>query len=299
MKTIGQPNADEIFADPEKSAVVIAEVTDDERDSAKPANFGLPAGMGLKALISYARTQFDVRLTESDAQKFLTAWLATFPEMRAFRESNINHGLRLSRVLRMTYKDYLIAQGDLCFGSAADDYFGWVGGMALKVLHESLPRTNKGRPYSAKEIDFFWTRLQPLGDFLEPNMAIALRNRQPSGELCKSVINLLERSAVLTMTGRLRANVSHTECRNTVFQGVAADGAKLALYRLWRNGFRVVAFIHDEVVVEVPATCELWTKKDQINIILAISMKEVCPDIRIDIKGAFRQSWSNEQVEVD
>jgi DNA polymerase I-like protein with 3'-5' exonuclease and polymerase domains len=45
--------------------------------------------------------------------------------------------------------------------------------------------------------------------------------------------------------------VKYTESRNTPFQGDAADGAKAALWELYRRGARVVAFIHDEILIEV------------------------------------------------
>jgi DNA polymerase I-like protein with 3'-5' exonuclease and polymerase domains len=44
----------------------------------------------------------------------------------------------------------------------------------------------------------------------------------------------------------------YTESCNTQFQGLASDGAKLALYAVSQR-YPVVAFVHDELVVEVPA----------------------------------------------
>jgi hypothetical protein len=43
-----------------------------------------------------------------------------------------------------------------------------------------------------------------------------------------------------------------TQSCNTPFSGLAADGAKLALWNLTHVGFRVVAFVHDEIVLEIP-----------------------------------------------
>lgn len=59
-------------------------------------------------------------------------------------------------------------------------------------------------------------------------------------------------AGAVTPTGRLRGRVRPTAARNTPFQGLSADGAGLALYRLVREGFRVVGFVHDEVLVELP-----------------------------------------------
>src|SRR5262249_42404932 len=59
--------------------------------------------------------------------------------------------------------------------------------------------------------------------------------------------------SVATLTGRLRAGVGYTESKNTPFQSLCADGAKLALWKLLYTGFDVVAFVHDEVLVQLPA----------------------------------------------
>src|SRR5690349_1939663 len=42
--------------------------------------------------------------------------------------------------------------------------------------------------------------------------------------------------SLFTLTGRLRANATYTARRNRPFQRLAADGAKLALWRFWRAG---------------------------------------------------------------
>ena len=40
---------------------------------------------------------------------------------------------------------------------------------------------------------------------------------------------------VFTLTGRKRGNTSYCAEKNTPFQGLAADGAKIALYNLDKN----------------------------------------------------------------
>jgi DNA polymerase I-like protein with 3'-5' exonuclease and polymerase domains len=98
-------------------------------------------------------------------------------------------------------------------------------------------------------------------------------------------------AGVLTLTGRLRALASYTQQRNTIFQGAAADGAKLALYRLFRKGYRVVAFIHDEMIIEVGANADLPACQRDIDSILIEAMREICPDVAIEVKGEFSRSW--------
>ena len=79
-------------------------------------------------------------------------------------------------------------------------------------------------------------------------LAPLLARRQGSEELSRRLFC----SGVTTLTGRVRGRVSFTQARNTPFQGLAADGAKLALWELIRAGYRVVAFIHDEILIELP-----------------------------------------------
>ena len=52
-----------------------------------------------------------------------------------------------------------------------------------------------------------------------------------------------------------------------------------------------MAFVHDEVVIEVDAAADLATVKRQVDAILVGCMREVCPDILIEVKGDFWRSW--------
>ena len=98
---------------------------------------------------------------------------------------------------------------------------------------------------------------------------------------------------VLTYSGRLRAKATYSARHNTIFQGLAADGAKLALWRLWRAGFRIVNFIHDQVLVEIPTSsacermkCALEVRKHMID-----GMREVVPDVKIEVSYAAMTRW--------
>jgi hypothetical protein len=91
-----------------------------------------------------------------------------------------------------------------------------------------------------------WASLAGLNK--NPELKDALEKRQPSEALAAQVCH----AGVATLTGRLRGRVRYSQARNTPFQGLAADGAALALFELVREGFRVVGFVHDEVLVELP-----------------------------------------------
>jgi hypothetical protein len=71
-----------------------------------------------------------------------------------------------------------------------------------------------------------------------------------------------------------------------VFQGLAADGAKLALWGLWREGYSVRNFVHDEVLVAVPEGPDLGRHARRIRRIMIAAIREVVPDVRVDVEYA-------------
>jgi hypothetical protein len=109
---------------------------------------------------------------------------------------------------------------------------------------------------------------------------------------------LVGRKAVIP-TGRLRQGVTYTMQRNTPFQGLAADGAKLALWNLFKQGFKLVGFVHDEIILELPADPELYALAEpQAARAMLEGMRQVIPDIRlgISIKGPLNH-WGEDAQE--
>ena len=91
-----------------------------------------------------------------------------------------------------------------------------------------------------------------------------------------------EKGEVTTLTGRKRGNTTYCAEKNTPFQGLSADGAKLALYNLDKEGFKVVGFVHDEIICEVK--CEEATEKLKVmEKIMIDQMRGVIPDIKIGV----------------
>src|SRR5262249_54852954 len=104
----------------------------------------------------------------------------------------------------------------------------------------------QGKPYSPGYLDRTWGMLRDL--CRKPEIGPLLEAREGSPALAMRLFG----AAVVTATGRLRNGGSYTQARNTPFQALAADGAKNGLWRLLREGFRAVGFVHDEVLVELP-----------------------------------------------
>ena len=155
------------------------DITKDERQKAKAANFGFPGGLGIETFKQFA-SGYGLELTDSEAQDMKDVWFRAFPEMN---------------------------------------------------------------PYMQNEVGYVFTR-----------------------------------------TGRRRANTTYCAEKNTPFQGLAADGAKFALYNLDKEGFRVVGFIHDECIVEVSLE-KGDTLVPEVEKIMIDSMASVVPDVKIAVES--------------
>jgi DNA polymerase I-like protein with 3'-5' exonuclease and polymerase domains len=164
----------------------IEDVTKDQRQEAKAANFGFPGGLGINTFIEFSRG-YGLELTEDKAQEMKDVWFEAFPEMRQYMENEIGH--------------------------------------------------------------------------------------------------------VYTSTGRKRGNTSYCAEKNTPFQGLAADGAKLALYNLDKAGFKVVGFCHDEIVTEVSEEKADEYIKLQEKIMID-SMRTVVPDVRVAVESQISEVYT-------
>jgi hypothetical protein len=194
---------------------------------------------------------------------------------------------------------YRQARGWSDFADAADDDApGWLGGMLLKVLREATPVTQQGhgRPYTAEELDYFWNKAQGLSLSLPPAQQAALRNRQADPLLWELVRNWAGRRAVFTVTGRLRARTTFCAARNSLFQGPAADGAILGLWRVWRAGYRLVDFIHDQLVVEVPACDRVPQQVAEIESHMKAGMAEVIPGMIVKVESVVTASLNKNDL---
>jgi hypothetical protein len=175
-----------------------------------------------------------------------------------------------------------------------------LGAMLLKVIKESNPQTGTGRLYSQAEVDYFWSRLAERIDLLPSNCHADVLNRRPSIPLQRAIMREFGRSAVVTYTGRLRAKATFAARHNTMFQGLAADGAKLALWKLWRADYHIVNFIHDEIMVEIPEHANLALHAEVVRRLMIEAMELVVPDVQIDVQYAVSQMWAkNAEAVID
>lgn len=278
----------------------VEDVTKDERQRAKAINFGKPGGMGNTSLRAYAKASYGVDQSEQEVDALSNAWLDLFPEMREFLRQEDDIGELVARFFELTPAKHAAATLDDRFLLRAEREgmehrpSAPLGGMFLKTMRDEKPRTRDGRPYSDEDLDFFWQQAQIFRDDLPRHVHKAILARRPSKQLMGAVLSRVGRRGVFTLTGRLRANASFSARHNTVFQGLAADGAKLALWNLFRAGYQIHNFIHDEVLVAVPDGPLVGLHAEVIRHLMISGMRQVVPDVRIGVEYAVTRCWSKD-----
>ena len=103
-------------------------------------------------------------------------------------------------------------------------------------------------------------------------------------------------------SGRIRGGVRFTDGCNSYFQGLTADGAKLALYRVTREcfgagnertalyGFRPVIFMHDEIICEGPAE-QAPEAALRLSAVMSEAMAGFTPDIPSPAEPYLMRRW--------
>ena len=79
--------------------------------------------------------------------------------------------------------------------------------------------------------------------------------------------------------------------RNCPFQGLAADGAKLAMWELTKAGYRIVAFVHDEFLIELPVAADFTNEARRIETICCETMQQLTGEIPIICEFALARKW--------
>jgi hypothetical protein len=273
------------------------DVTKDERSSAKPVSFGRPGGMGAARLQRIAKNGYGIELTLEEVEQRIQAYHTLCPELTEHLTDEVDNGLVIAQALHLTPRGYDRTVGRFGDSSAPERGIptGWLGGMLLKVLREEAPITRQGRPYTPEEIDYFWGEAQRLPVRLSPELQANLQNRQTCRQLWEAVRNWAGRRPVFTVTGRLRANTTFCSSRNTLFQGPAADGAILGLWRVWRAGYKLVDFVHDQLVVESPADGRVGERTAHIESLMKEGMLEVTPGMRVKVETLVTRSLNKKE----
>lgn len=110
-----------------------------------------------------------------------------------------------------------------------------------------------------------------------------------------------EGEVIIPISNRIRGKVGFTQACNTPFQGLASDGAKLALFNVAKEcfsdkesalyGSRPVVFIHDEIIIETPVY-NAQSAALRLQEVMRGSMQAYCPNVPIEASPTLMTYWS-------
>jgi len=101
-----------------------------------------------------------------------------------------------------------------------------------------------------------------------------------------------------TFTGRPRARCTYSSASNTAFQGPAADGGKLAIWELYQRSYRMVNFVHDEVLFEIEEDENLTPRVRFAQTLMENAMRKIVTDVAIRTEAAVMRRWSKSAEEI-
>lgn len=255
------------------------------RQDAKPINFGVPGGLGPRRLAGYAKAQYGVDMTVERAGELRDKLIKeVYPEINLYLRDTTPW--ILARNLRIDPNpDVGAARVIDIFKPPFPGYWYAV----QKIVGYPDAQNMKNEDYTPKFKASIWRMLAKAAFNAPQEIQAMVGAAKPSATLRR----LLFGDTVTTLTGRIRTGVDYGEARNTPFQGLAADGAKLALWELHKHGAYVVAFIHDEVVAEVMNTDLAPGCLKEIEDIMCKSMASVVGHgIPIEVEGKLSPVWS-------
>ncbi len=223
----------------------LSEVTKEERQLMKCANFGLPGGMGPAKFRSFIRTNGLPDPGDTAARDLINAWLAAYPEMQDWLRDDCD----IHKVDRWVW------------AGKAEDY------------NISYVREDKAWENAHVRLYELPTRL--------PKVIWAQLHR---GEGSAGLECWLTHRDTIVCGGRKRCPVSYTEQRNTRFQGLAANLAKEALASVAFSGLtvKIHAFVHDSILISV-VRGDTETPRKVAELMLASARKHI-PGIRAGVE---------------
>jgi DNA polymerase I-like protein with 3'-5' exonuclease and polymerase domains len=161
------------------------------------------------------------------------------------------------------------------------------------------------RDHLRHEVDDISTRFEIrkfLADIRKPNDKVTtVRDLEEylvscgyTEEFARKSSSHLTRYMMTTLTGRKKRNCAFCAAANLEFQAPAADGAKLALWAGYVLGWRMVNFIHDEILQEVSQALELEERTafvEEVESTMIREMESVLPRMKIKVESSLSARW--------
>ena len=167
--------------------------------------------------------------------------------------------------------------------------FGFPGGMGAEKLC-LFAKASYGMTIevqTARRLREVW--LQTFPEMNNYFQHFAQRTNNPTGEF----------TLIQPGSGRVRGGAHYTSGANSCFQGLAADGAKEALFLLSREmyltesalyGTRMNAFVHDEVLAETPEEGAARAAQ-RLSELMVQGMKRYLPDVPVVAEPCLMRRW--------
>ena len=237
------------------------------RSKVKAISFGCPGGMSPTGLAAYARSSYKTEITEDQAAVFRDTMInVTYPEIGRYLENDM-----LQVLADSTRQDRDVLRQ--LFGK--DSVLG-----ALRRVVTGRPHTRDGRDYDDAFVESLWRKLRLANQ--NPELAPLIENRDT-----QDLPKLLFGRPCKSLTGRIRPTASYTQSKNYCFQALASDGAKLGLWQLYRRGYRLVGFVHDEIVCEISDP----DQAQEIERLLCDAMATVCKGVPVVAEYTISHEW--------
>ena len=252
------------------------------RQKAKAVNFGIPGGLGAATLARISTIQYQAPMTEEEAGKWMDTYCrSTYPEIGRYRESE-----GISTLFSNNIEIDLSSLG--LNGGSMDPTVG----MIRRMMHGHHTKSTSGEPYSDRQYEEADSLLSLCRKHTTKREVRPYLTRDAAKE---DADRHLFSERIKTITGRIQSKATYCQARNSRFQGLACDGAKLALFGLFKRKIQVVAFIHDEIVIEVPEGSDYRGRRDELMEVMKSCMQEVVPDVEIGVHcNGVMKHWSKE-----
>lgn len=255
----------------------VKDVQKSERQMAKACNFGFPGGLGVKSFLTYAADTYGIQgLTEDDAKRYRNMWVSFFSEMEKYlSDPSANDIKRMYDFNKTTNK--CKKKNSMSVDQSFEMFADIVSG---RKSSRDKTATKSAENWVFKEVvPAIYPEFDPVNN----------KEDHPGFDLYRKIAN--KASYVQTLSGRIRTLCGFCEGKNTPFQGLASDGAKLAMYDLYAKGYRLVNFIHDEFVIEIPKMEDYKDVAIDIRDTVVSGMKKVVPDVLIKTEWFIGDRW--------
>ena len=176
------------------------------------------------------------------------------------------------------------------------------GDPTIKTYRQQAKPANFGFP-GGMQPESFREYAEGYKIFLTKKEAQALhtawKRKWPEMEYYFNHVNTLGDPVKQLRSGRIRGGASYTAKCNGFFQGLAADGAKEALWRVASEcympgtalyGCKPVLFLHDEIGIEAPEA-QAADAAHRLSTVMVEAMQKWIPDIPIQAEPVIMRRW--------